>query len=110
MLGWHLHPAYRAKKFKASEANVDRLQKENSATLKKLNESEMQSMKLKNEKTLLEKEYASIQNDLMLLSSESKITIKEQGYAVKRTSEYHSISKRQNNQTEKFNFKGTVKL
>jgi hypothetical protein len=45
----------------------------------------------------------------MLLASESNMTIRDQA-TVKRTSGYHSSSKRQNHQPEKFNFKGAAKL
>jgi chemotaxis protein MotB len=78
------------KKFTASEARADKLQKENTNTQSQLNESQLQSMKLKDEKATLQKEkdtfqneYNSIQNDLMLLSSESNMTIREQAARLK---------------------------
>ena len=74
----------------ASEARADKLQKENSNTLNKLNESNMQTMKIKEEKALLQKEkdatqkeYDLVQNDLMLLSTETNMTIREQAIRLK---------------------------
>ncbi len=84
------------KKFKASEANVQRLQNENSATLNRLNDSEMESIKLKREQESLQEEYASVQDDLMLLSSKSKITIREQATRLK---ELQEIIQSQNDKT-----------
>jgi len=78
------------KKFGASEARADKLQKENSNSLDKLNESNMQAMKMNREKASLQKEndavqkeYASIQNDLMVLTTESNMTIREQANRLK---------------------------
>ena len=78
------------KKFMASEARADKLQKENSNTLDKLNESNMQALKMKEEKASLQKEkdavqkeYASVKNDLMLLSAESNMTIRDQAIRLK---------------------------
>jgi len=92
-----------SKKFSASEARADKLQKENAATLNQLNESKLQGMKLKEEKASIQKEkdavqkeYASIQNDLMLLSSESKMTIREQAVRLK---ELQDIIQSQNDKT-----------
>lgn len=59
------------KKFMASEARVDQLQKENATTQEQL-------MKLKGEKAILEQEFALIQKDLLANSSASKMTIDEQ--------------------------------
>ncbi|HKJ78864.1 MAG TPA: OmpA family protein [Prolixibacteraceae bacterium] len=73
------------KKFMASEARADKLQKDNANTQSQLNESNMQLMKVKNEKAtmqkeneMMQKEYALIQKNLMMRSSESKMTIAEQ--------------------------------
>ena len=73
------------KKFMASEARVDKLQKENANTQSQLNESNMQLMKVKDENAnmkteneTIQKEYALIQKNLMMRSSESKMTIAEQ--------------------------------
>jgi chemotaxis protein MotB len=91
------------KKFTASEAQADKLKKENANTQNQLNESKMQLMKLKEEKASLQegkdavqKEYASIQNDLMLLSSESKMTIRDQA---ERLKELQDIIQHQNDRT-----------
>lgn len=91
------------KKFTASEAQVDKLQKENATALSQLNESKMQIMKLKDEKANLQKEkdtfqkeYNSIQNDLMLLSSESNMTIRDQASRLK---ELQDIIQSQNDKT-----------
>lgn len=59
------------KKFTASEARVDQLQKENENTKDQL-------MKVKDEKAALQQEYASVQKSLLTSSSESKMTIDEQ--------------------------------
>ncbi|MDA3943040.1 MAG: OmpA family protein [Bacteroidetes bacterium] len=77
------------KKFTASEARVDKLQKENAASLSQLNECKMQTMKLKEES-------ASIQNDLNLLSSESEMTIKDQAARLK---DLREIIQAQNDRT-----------
>jgi len=73
------------KKFMASEARADKLQKEKTSTDNQLNESNMQLMKLKDDKAnmqkeneMMQKEYALIQKNLMMRSSESKMTIAEQ--------------------------------
>ena len=91
------------KKFTASEARADKLQKENANTQSQLNESKIQSMKLKEEKATLQNEieavqkgYSSIQNDLMLLSSESKLTIRDQAARLK---ELQDIIQSQNDKT-----------
>jgi len=91
------------KKFTASEARADKLQKENAVIFNRLNESKMQEIKLREEKASLQKEkdavqkeYASIQNDLMLLSSESKMTIREQAARLK---ELQDIIQTQNDKT-----------
>jgi len=91
------------KKFTASEARADKLQKEKATALSQLNESKMQSMKLKEEmaslqkeKDIFQKEYNSIQNDLMLLSSESNMTIREQATRLK---ELQDIVQYQNDKT-----------
>jgi chemotaxis protein MotB len=91
------------KKFTASEARVDKLQKENATTLSQLNETKMQLMKLKDgmaslqkEKDTFQKEYNAIQNDLMLLSSESKMTIRDQATRLK---ELQDIIQSQNDKT-----------
>ena len=72
-----------SKKFNASEARADKLQTENERTLSQLNESNALVVKTKEEKEAIKKEYASIQNDLKVLSSESKMTIKDQAERLK---------------------------
>ena len=67
-----------SKKFKASEANVEKLQKENASQLNKLNECSMQVTTLNTELTNLKSENAAVQNELKLLSSQSKMTIADQ--------------------------------
>lgn len=91
------------KKFTASEARADKLQKEKTATLSQLDESKMQGMRLKEEmaslqreKDAFQKEYNSLQNDLMLLSSESNMTIREQS---ERLKELQDIIQSQNDKT-----------
>ncbi len=73
------------KKFMASEARADKLQKENANTQSQLNESNMRLMKVKDENTnmkteneMMQKEYATIQKNLMMRSTESKLTIVDQ--------------------------------
>ncbi len=73
------------KKFTASEARADKLQKENATAQSQLNESNMLLMKEKDEKAsmqkeneMMQKEYALIQKNLMMRSTESKMTIAEQ--------------------------------
>jgi len=91
------------KKFTASEARADKLQKEKTATLSQLDESKMQGMRLKEkmaslqkEKDAFQKEYNSLQNNLMLLSSESNMTIREQAARLK---ELQDIIQSQNDKT-----------
>lgn len=91
------------KKFTASEARADKLQKENANTQSQLNESKIQTVKLKDEmaslqkeKNTFQKEYNSIQNDLMLLASESNMTIREQAARLK---ELQDIIQSQNDRT-----------
>ncbi len=92
------------KKFTASEAKNDKLQKENTQTLGKLNECNVQGLKLKDENAALQKEnetvlkdYALVKNDLMLLSNESNMTIREQAERLK------NLQDKMQAQTEKTN-------
>ncbi|HSO85489.1 MAG TPA: OmpA family protein [Draconibacterium sp.] len=78
------------KKFTASEAQNARLQKENSNTLGKLNDCNMLGLKSIEENAALQKEneavlkdYSSVKNDLMLLSAQSNMTIREQATRLK---------------------------
>jgi len=85
------------KKFTASEARGNRLQSENEKTLSQLNESNALVAQAKEENQALQKEYASIQNDLMVLSSESKMTIKDQA---ERLKSLQDMMQEQTNQIE----------
>jgi chemotaxis protein MotB len=67
-----------SKKFKASEANVDKLQKDNTNVLNQLNVCNAQVNNLKAEKTSLQNDNALIQNDLKVLTTKSKLTIADQ--------------------------------
>ncbi len=73
------------KKFTASQARADKLQKDIANTQSQLNESNLLLMKEKDEKAnmqqeneAMQKEYAEIQKNLVMRSSESKMTIAEQ--------------------------------
>ncbi|KAF0238680.1 MAG: chemotaxis protein [Prolixibacteraceae bacterium] len=78
------------KKFTASEAQKDKLQKENSNTLSKLNDCNMLGLKsqeeiaaLKKENQEVMKDYSGVKNDLMVLSTQSNMTIREQATRLK---------------------------
>ena len=66
------------KKFMASEAAVDKLQKDNANSLNKLMDCNAQVKNLNEEKISLQNANASVENDLKILSSESKMTISDQ--------------------------------
>ena len=92
------------KKFTASEARNNKLQQENANTLGKLNECNVQGLKSKEEIAALQKEneaalkdYALVKNDLMLLSAQSNLTIREQAARLK------SLQDMMQAQTEKSN-------
>jgi len=72
-----------SKKFMASEAKVDKLQKENANALSQLNDCNVQVKNLKEEKVSLQNENASVQNDLKALSAESNMTIADQAKRLK---------------------------
>jgi chemotaxis protein MotB len=72
-----------SKKFAASEARADKLQKENLATQNKLNVCNAQVQSLNDEKVSMKNEYASVQKDLNALSNESKMTIADQARRLK---------------------------
>ena len=72
-----------SKKFKASEANVDKLQKENAKALGQLTDCNTQVKSLKDERISLQNENAMVQNDLKVLTTESKMTIAEQAKRLK---------------------------
>jgi len=67
----------------ASEAKVDKLQKENANALSQLNDCNVQVKNLKEEKVSLQNENASVQNDLKALSAESNMTIADQAKRLK---------------------------
>jgi chemotaxis protein MotB len=71
------------KKFMASEAKVDKLQKDNANTLGLLNDCNTQVKILTDDKTSLKNENALVQNSLKALSTESKMTIADQAKRLK---------------------------
>jgi chemotaxis protein MotB len=72
-----------SKKYLASEAKVDQLQKDNAKTRDLLNTCNTQVDNLKVEKATLQKENAGTQDDLKALSAESKMTIADQAKRLK---------------------------
>src|SRR5690606_27112480 len=92
------------KKFTASEARNSKLQQENAANLGKLNECNVLGLKSKEEISTLQKEneaalkdYALVKNDLMLLSAQSNLTIREQATRLKSLQD---MMQAQNEKTE----------
>jgi chemotaxis protein MotB len=71
------------KKFTASEARVDKLQKDYTKTQNQLNVCYGQVQNLNNEKASMLNDYVSIQKDLNALSNETKMTIAEQARRLK---------------------------
>ncbi len=67
-----------SKKFKASQAEVDKLQKENTNKQSQLNTCNDLVSDLKSDKKVLQDEYATIDNDLKALTIESNYTIADQ--------------------------------
>jgi len=67
----------------ASEAKVDKLQKDNAKSLNQLNDCNVQVKNLKDEKASLQNQNASVENDLKVLSTESKMTIADQAKRLK---------------------------
>ena len=67
----------------ASEAQVDKLQKDNAKTLGLLNDCNTQVKILTDDKTSLKNENALAQNSLKELSTESKMTIADQAKRLK---------------------------
>jgi chemotaxis protein MotB len=72
-----------SKKFMALQAKVDRLQKDSAHTMSLLNACNTQVNNLKDEKASLLRENAEVQNDLKVLSTESKMTIADQAKRLK---------------------------
>jgi len=90
ILGLAVTSCVSGKKYTTADARAERLQQENEATHRQLNESRLYTMKLTEEKTILQKErdavqqeYSAIQNELMILSSESNMTIRSQAQRLK---------------------------
>ena len=86
-----------SKKFAASEARAEKLQRDNTTAFNQLNESNMQLKKVNDEKASLQKEYALVQKDLMLLTTESKMTIAQQAKRLKNLQDVMQV------QTDKTN-------
>jgi len=66
-----------------SEAKADKLQRENAATHSQLNDCNLQVKNLNEAKASLQKEFDLVQNDLKILSTESKMTIADQAKRLK---------------------------
>ena len=71
------------KKFAASEARFDKLQKDNANTISQLNDCNTQVKNLKTENTTLQNENALVQNDLNDLAAASNMTIADQAKRLK---------------------------
>jgi len=92
-------------KFTASEDRYNKLQIENSSTLDKLNICTMAELKSKGDFAALQKEndavlkdYSTVKNDLMVLSAQSNMTIREQATRLKNLQD---MMKAQTDKTEK---------
>jgi chemotaxis protein MotB len=72
-----------SKKLMNSEAKVDNLQRENATSHSQLNDCNLQVKKLNEAKASLQKEFDLVQNDLKILSIESKMTIADQAKRLK---------------------------
>ena len=72
-----------SKKFMASQARVDKLQQDSTNTHSQLNDCNAQVKNLKSDKSILQNENALVQNDLKVLSTESKMTIADQAKRLK---------------------------
>jgi chemotaxis protein MotB len=83
ILGVSFTSCVSGKKFAASEARADKLQKENVVTQNKLNVCNAQVQTLNDEKVSMQNEYSSVQKDLTALSNESKMTISDQARRLK---------------------------
>ncbi len=94
-----------SKKYMASEANVSKLQLDSSSTHRQLGECTDQVSNLNMEKTNLQKENASMQNDFAALNTESKMTIADQAKRLKTLqgmiqSQKDGMTKLKNSMTE----------
>jgi chemotaxis protein MotB len=83
ILGFLFTSCVSNKKFMASEAKVDQLQKDNAKSLGQLNDCNVQVKNLKDEKANLQNQNATAENDLKVLSTESKMTIADQAKRLK---------------------------
>ena len=83
ILGLAFTSCVSSKKFMASEARVDKLQKDSTSAHSQLNACNMQVKNLKEEKASLQNENALVQGDLKALSTESKMTIADQAKRLK---------------------------
>lgn len=83
MLGLIFTSCVSSKKFKASEALTDKLQKENANKQDQLNACNAQVKNLSDQKSSLQDENNLVQNDLKMLSSLSKMTIADQAKRLK---------------------------
>jgi chemotaxis protein MotB len=72
-----------SKKFTASKARIDKLQKDSAKSLDQLNECNAQVLKLNKEKATLQNENDLVKTDLADLSTESKLTIAQQAKLLK---------------------------
>jgi chemotaxis protein MotB len=83
MMGLVITSCVSSKKFMASEANVDKLQKDNAKTLGLLNDCNTQVKILTDDKNSLKNQNEMAQSDLKALSTESKMTIADQARRLK---------------------------
>ena len=83
ILGLAFTSCVSSKKFMASEARVDKLQKDSTSAHNQLNACNTQVKNLKEEKVSLQNENALVQGDLKALSTESKMTIADQAKRLK---------------------------
>lgn len=93
------------KKFTASETRANKLQRENADNLRQLDVCNKQVVRMKHdsvellqENSVLLMQYSDIQNDLLLTSTESKMTIAEQA---KRLAHLHKIIQLQRERADK---------
>lgn len=83
ILGMAFTSCVSSKKFMASEARVDKLQKDSANVHSQLNSCNMQVKNLKEDKASLQNENALVVGDLKALSTESKMTIADQAKRLK---------------------------
>ena len=83
IIGLAITSCVSSKKFMASEAKVDKLQKDNAKTLGLLNDCNTQVKVLTDDKNSLKNQNELVQSDLNALSTESKMTIADQAKRLK---------------------------